>query len=140
MRIPAASRSATTPARAYAQAHRTDPTSAYGGVIAFNRPLDEAAAEAIVERQFAEVIVAPEIDRSARSRRCASKPAIRVLEPAMAAGRGPRRSGDQAASTAASCSSSATSAASDVATATVVTRRAADRRGARAICSSPGRS
>src|SRR5262249_44713020 len=54
-----------TPALAYADAYRTDTTSAYGGVIAFNRPLDEAAAEAIVGRQFAEVIVAPEIDARA---------------------------------------------------------------------------
>jgi phosphoribosylaminoimidazolecarboxamide formyltransferase/IMP cyclohydrolase len=44
---------------AYEQAYRTDPTSAFGGIIAFNRPLDEAAARAIIERQFVEVIVAP---------------------------------------------------------------------------------
>jgi phosphoribosylaminoimidazolecarboxamide formyltransferase/IMP cyclohydrolase len=44
---------------AYEHAYRTDPTSAFGGIIAFNRELDAATAEAIVERQFVEVIVAP---------------------------------------------------------------------------------
>jgi phosphoribosylaminoimidazolecarboxamide formyltransferase / IMP cyclohydrolase len=70
---------APTPSAAYQLAYRTDPTSAYGGVIAFNRPLDQATAEAIVERQFAEVIVAPEIGKGARAP-LAKKPAIRVLE------------------------------------------------------------
>jgi phosphoribosylaminoimidazolecarboxamide formyltransferase/IMP cyclohydrolase len=69
---------AASPDLAYAVAHRTDPSSAYGGVIAFNRPLDEATAEAIVGRQFAEVIVAPEIDARALAA-LAKKPAIRVL-------------------------------------------------------------
>ena len=67
-----------SPALAYADAYRTDPTSAYGGVIAFNRPLDEAAAEAIVGRQFAEVIVAPEIDAPALTA-LAKRPGIRAL-------------------------------------------------------------
>ncbi|HVY63206.1 MAG TPA: bifunctional phosphoribosylaminoimidazolecarboxamide formyltransferase/IMP cyclohydrolase [Gammaproteobacteria bacterium] len=70
---------AATPAMAYQLAYRTDPTSAYGGVIAFNRPLDQASAEAIVGRQFAEVIIAPEITKTARAV-LAKKPAIRVLE------------------------------------------------------------
>jgi phosphoribosylaminoimidazolecarboxamide formyltransferase/IMP cyclohydrolase len=70
---------AATPALAYAQAYRTDPTSAYGGVIAFNRPLDQAAAEAIVGQQFAEVIVAPEVGKRALAA-LAKKPNIRVLE------------------------------------------------------------
>ena len=48
-------------------------------MIAFNRPLDQATAEAIVTRQFAEVIVAPEIGKGARAP-LAKKPAIRVLE------------------------------------------------------------
>jgi phosphoribosylaminoimidazolecarboxamide formyltransferase/IMP cyclohydrolase len=68
-----------SPTLAYESAYRTDPTSAYGGVIAFNRPLDEAAAVAILGRQFAEVIVAPEIDARALAA-LASKPGIRVLE------------------------------------------------------------
>jgi phosphoribosylaminoimidazolecarboxamide formyltransferase/IMP cyclohydrolase len=70
---------AATPSAAYELAYRTDPTSAFGGVIAFNRPLDQATAEAIVARQFAEVIVAPEIGKGARAP-LAKKPGIRVLE------------------------------------------------------------
>ncbi len=48
-------------AGAYARAYRTDATSAFGGIIAFNRPLDRATAQAIVGQQFVEVIVAPGI-------------------------------------------------------------------------------
>jgi phosphoribosylaminoimidazolecarboxamide formyltransferase/IMP cyclohydrolase len=44
---------------AYDRAYRTDPTSAFGGIIAFNRPLDAATARAITERQFVEVLAAP---------------------------------------------------------------------------------
>jgi phosphoribosylaminoimidazolecarboxamide formyltransferase / IMP cyclohydrolase len=76
---------AATPALAYARAYRTDPTSAFGGVIAFNRPLDEPAAEAIVAQQFAEVIVAPEVGKSALAA-LAKKPNIRVLEAGWPAG------------------------------------------------------
>ncbi len=50
---------------AYARAFATDPTSAYGGIIAFNRALDAETLEAIVARQFVEVVVAPEIDAAA---------------------------------------------------------------------------
>ena len=64
---------------AYQLAHRTDPTSAFGGIIAFNRPLDVATAQAIVGRQFAEVIAAPSIGADAL-RALAAKPDIRVLE------------------------------------------------------------
>ncbi|HAS21641.1 MAG TPA: bifunctional phosphoribosylaminoimidazolecarboxamide formyltransferase/inosine monophosphate cyclohydrolase, partial [Idiomarina loihiensis] len=46
---------------AYDRAFKTDPTSAFGGIIAFNRELDEATATAIVERQFVEVIIAPSV-------------------------------------------------------------------------------
>jgi phosphoribosylaminoimidazolecarboxamide formyltransferase/IMP cyclohydrolase len=67
-----------TAAIAYDLAHRTDPTSAYGGIIAFNRPLDAATAQAIVARQFAEVIAAPAIEAAA-ARQLAAKAAIRVL-------------------------------------------------------------
>jgi phosphoribosylaminoimidazolecarboxamide formyltransferase / IMP cyclohydrolase len=70
---------APTPSTAYGLAYRTDPTSAYGGVIALNRPLDEATAQAILERQFAEVIIAPEIGKSAR-KVLSARAAIRVLE------------------------------------------------------------
>ena len=44
--------------QAYAKAFQTDPTSAFGGIIAFNRPVDQAAAEA-VSKQFVEVLMAP---------------------------------------------------------------------------------
>ena len=50
---------------AYVRAYQTDPTSAFGGIIAFNRPLDADTAKAIVERQFVEVIIAPSIDEAA---------------------------------------------------------------------------
>ncbi len=50
---------------AYDRAFKTDPTSAFGGIIAFNRPLDVDTAQAIIERQFVEVIIAPLIDEAA---------------------------------------------------------------------------
>ncbi len=56
---------ADTIAEAYALAYRTDPTSAFGGIIAFNRELDAAAAQAIVETQFVEVILAPGVSDAA---------------------------------------------------------------------------
>ncbi len=64
---------------AYEGAFRTDPTSAFGGIIAFNQPLDEALAATIIERQFVEVIIAPEITSAARSI-LANKENVRVLE------------------------------------------------------------
>jgi phosphoribosylaminoimidazolecarboxamide formyltransferase / IMP cyclohydrolase len=70
--------SARTLTQAYESAHRTDPTSAYGGIIAFNRPLDGNTAQAIVARQFAEVIAAPALSDEARQA-LAGKPNIRVL-------------------------------------------------------------
>jgi phosphoribosylaminoimidazolecarboxamide formyltransferase/IMP cyclohydrolase len=70
---------AQTPVAAYQLAYRADPTSAFGGVIAFNRALDQSAAEAIVGQQFAEVIVAPEVGKAARAA-LAKKQGIRVLE------------------------------------------------------------
>lgn len=50
---------------AYDAAFATDPTSAYGGILAFNRVLDAATIEAVVERQFTEVVVAPGIETDA---------------------------------------------------------------------------
>jgi phosphoribosylaminoimidazolecarboxamide formyltransferase/IMP cyclohydrolase len=70
---------AATLAEAYARAYRTDPTSAYGGIIAFNRELDAATARAIVEQQFVEVILAPSVAAGAKSA-LAAKDNIRVLE------------------------------------------------------------
>lgn len=46
----------------YNLAYATDPESAFGGIIAFNRRLDVETARAIVERQFVEVIIAPSIE------------------------------------------------------------------------------
>ena len=67
------------PLEAYERAFRTDPTSAFGGIIAFNRPLDEATASAIIERQFVEVIIAPVVEPAALPV-LASKQNVRVLE------------------------------------------------------------
>jgi phosphoribosylaminoimidazolecarboxamide formyltransferase/IMP cyclohydrolase len=64
---------------AYIQAYRTDPTSAFGGIIAFNGELDAATAAAILERQFVEVILAPTVAADARAL-LASKDNVRVLE------------------------------------------------------------
>jgi phosphoribosylaminoimidazolecarboxamide formyltransferase / IMP cyclohydrolase len=63
---------------AYARAYRTDPTSAYGGIIAFNRELDAATAQAIIEQQFVEVILAPSIAEQARLA-LATRDNVRVL-------------------------------------------------------------
>jgi phosphoribosylaminoimidazolecarboxamide formyltransferase/IMP cyclohydrolase len=65
-------------ARAYDLAYRTDPTSAYGGIIAFNRELDAATAQTIVDRQFVEVILAPAIGDAARQV-LSGKDNVRVL-------------------------------------------------------------
>ncbi len=75
--IPAASRSAPTAEEAYRRAFTTDPTSAFGGIIAFNCAIDKATAEA-VSGQFAEVIIAPEITPDARAV-FAAKQNLRVL-------------------------------------------------------------
>jgi phosphoribosylaminoimidazolecarboxamide formyltransferase/IMP cyclohydrolase len=64
---------------AYALAYRTDPTSAYGGVIAFNRELDAATARAIVDQQFVEVIIAPRVSDAAKAL-LSPKDNVRVLE------------------------------------------------------------
>jgi phosphoribosylaminoimidazolecarboxamide formyltransferase/IMP cyclohydrolase len=64
---------------AYEHAYRTDPTSAFGGIIAFNRELDAATAGMILERQFVEVILAPTIAKDARTL-LAAKDNVRVLE------------------------------------------------------------
>jgi len=69
---------AASPLEAYDRAYRTDPTSAYGGIIAFNRELDEVAAGAIVDRQFVEVLAAPSISAGAQ-KVLATRPNVRVL-------------------------------------------------------------
>ncbi|MBO9826913.1 bifunctional phosphoribosylaminoimidazolecarboxamide formyltransferase/IMP cyclohydrolase [Xanthomonas sp. A2111] len=50
---------------AYELAYATDPTSAFGGIIAFNRTLDAATAKVILDRQFVEVLIAPDYDDAA---------------------------------------------------------------------------
>jgi phosphoribosylaminoimidazolecarboxamide formyltransferase/IMP cyclohydrolase len=69
-----------TAAEAYVKALKTDPTSAYGGIVAFNRPFDGAAAEAIhAAKQFVEVLLAPAITAEARAL-FAAKQNARLLE------------------------------------------------------------
>ncbi len=63
---------------AYNRAFQTDPTSAFGGIIAFNRELDAKTAQAIVDRQFVEVIIAPSVSQEA-SNIVAGKPNVRLL-------------------------------------------------------------
>jgi phosphoribosylaminoimidazolecarboxamide formyltransferase/IMP cyclohydrolase len=64
---------------AYDRAYRTDPTSAFGGIIAFNRPLDGETARRIVGQQFVEVIVAPGVSAPALEV-LAAKENVRVLD------------------------------------------------------------
>jgi len=63
---------------AYERAFSTDPESAFGGIIAFNRPLTVDVATAIVERQFVEVIIAPSVSDDA-SAAIATKKNVRLL-------------------------------------------------------------
>ncbi len=69
---------------AYAKAFQTDPTSAFGGIIAFNRTLDKTAAEA-VSKQFVEVLMAPGYSAEALEV-FKAKANVRVLEIALPAG------------------------------------------------------
>ena len=76
----------TTIEEAYAKAWQTDPTSAFGGIIALNRPLDEATANRIgANKQFVEVLIAPAITPEARAI-FAAKQNVRLLEVAMGSG------------------------------------------------------
>jgi len=65
-------------AEAYELAYATDPTSAFGGIIAFNRELDEDTARRITDRQFVEVIAVPSVCDAARDI-CATKTNLRLL-------------------------------------------------------------
>ena len=73
-----------TPLEAYRKAFATDPTSAFGGIIAFNRELDTTTAAAVVQ-QFVEVVIAPRVSDAAAAV-LAQKPNIRVLAVSLAAG------------------------------------------------------
>ena len=64
---------------AYDKAFQTDPTSAFGGIVAFNRSLDATTAKTIVDRQFIEVIIAPSIDDEAATV-LSKKKNVRVLD------------------------------------------------------------
>lgn len=63
---------------AYLRAYSVDSTSAFGGIIAFNRELDAATAEKIINQQFVEVIIAPAVSQAARDV-VATKPNVRLL-------------------------------------------------------------
>lgn len=72
------------PLEAYSKAFQTDPTSAFGGIIAFNRPVDAAAAEA-VSKQFVEVLMAPDFSPEALAI-FKAKANVRVLKIALPQG------------------------------------------------------
>ncbi|NQZ07658.1 MAG: bifunctional phosphoribosylaminoimidazolecarboxamide formyltransferase/IMP cyclohydrolase [Algicola sp.] len=63
---------------AYERAFKTDPTSSFGGIIAFNRELDAKTASEIVSRQFVEVIIAPTVSEEAKAA-VAKKKNVRLL-------------------------------------------------------------
>ncbi len=63
---------------AYQRAFLTDPTSAFGGIIAFNQQLDSETAKAIIDKQFVEVIIAPSVSEEAEEI-CQSKANVRLL-------------------------------------------------------------
>ena len=65
-------------AEAYERAYACDPVSAFGGIIAFNHPLDASVARTILARQFVEVVIAPAFDADAIEA-FAAKPNVRVL-------------------------------------------------------------
>ena len=88
MPIRAASPSAPASREAYEHAYACDPVSAFGGIIAFNHPLDAETAAQILERQFVEVVIAPSVDDAALAA-FAKKPNVRVL----ATGEWPEQSG-----------------------------------------------
>ncbi|EPC03266.1 IMP cyclohydrolase [Litchfieldella anticariensis FP35 = DSM 16096] len=64
---------------AYEKAFATDPTSAFGGIIAFNKPLDADTARAIIDRQFVEVIIAPGVSDEVKAI-VAEKQNVRLLD------------------------------------------------------------
>ncbi|TAM58117.1 MAG: bifunctional phosphoribosylaminoimidazolecarboxamide formyltransferase/IMP cyclohydrolase [Rhodanobacter sp.] len=70
---------AADPLAAYELAYATDPTSAFGGIVAFNRPLDAETAKTILKRQFVEVLIAPKVEAGAVEA-AAAKANVRVLE------------------------------------------------------------
>ena len=79
---PCGAATAPTLLEAYEKAFKTDPSSAFGGIIAFNRALDRAAAQRVAQ-QFAEVIIAPRIEPDAQAE-FAKKAKLRILEVPLA--------------------------------------------------------
>jgi len=79
---PCGAATAPTLLEAYDKAFKTDPTSAFGGIIAFNRALDRAAAQAVA-KQFAEVVIAPRVESEAQAE-FAKKANLRILEVPLA--------------------------------------------------------
>lgn len=73
---------AAEPIEAYQKAYQCDPTSAFGGIIAFNRKLDEQCVQTILDQQFVEVLLAPDYSAAAVEV-LKSKPAIRALQVAL---------------------------------------------------------
>lgn len=73
---------------AYKLAFETDTESAFGGIIAFNRALDEKTLSTIIDSQFVEVITAPEIDDAALEA-ASGKPNVRVMSTGYWGGRSP---------------------------------------------------
>ena len=69
---------ADAPLNAYQLAYTTDPTSAFGGIIAFNRELDAETATTITANQFVEVIIAPSVTEAAQQI-VAAKQNVRLL-------------------------------------------------------------
>ena len=74
--------------QAYSRAHQTDPTSAFGGIVAFNRELDaECAAALLATKQFIEVLIAPSFGAEAM-KLFAGKTNLRMLQIALPAAGG----------------------------------------------------
>ncbi len=80
--VPCGVAQANTLEQAYQLALRTDPTSAFGGIIAFNQIVDTATAQAILSQQFVEVIIADGFEKEA-IRLFNSKPSWRLLKVAV---------------------------------------------------------
>ncbi len=70
---------ADTPLLAYQRAYQTDPTSAFGGIIAFNKPLNAETVQTIIQQQFVEMIIAPNIAQEAIDA-ASKKQNIRLLQ------------------------------------------------------------
>ena len=82
---PCAVACAASPGEAYERALAADPVSAFGGIVAFNRTLDAAAAREILARQFVEVVIAPQVAAAALEV-LSEKKALRVLACSVSGG------------------------------------------------------